>query len=441
MEDITYTTVQSGGRISNTGGGDITSRGLVWDTVENPTVERHAGLNNEGSGERLFFITLIDLKPATNYYLRAYATNSAGTAYGDEVAFMTKIPVGVVESNSLVISVETQADVDLGRTASLMNGIKFDNGVVWESNLNDYNIPESLVYPYSGVNFPSDVKLSFSISSSGYYSMKVSSPYSPENVFSILSFRKYMQPRSTRKFINWTTVTKPLPADYYKNTFDPLLITSPLQAIMSYEFGYLRENYGIISGPDSYYEFGRKVLDSYILKSGFSKPIFYVFSMIHHTQSNFPGYNSLLREIDRYYNSKFSMAPLEIWNSNFSGKRKYKITAAGVVHSLLFGKIVCDNNNSAYSKLDDVRLIELTNGYSKEIYKFYPPTSASVELGVSSVYALTWNAMCYFACADNLTVGDWVEERDGVINPTDSWDKNPKPLIFKIDNKGIKQQK
>jgi hypothetical protein len=49
--------------------------------------------------------------------------------------------------------------------------------------------------------------------------------------------------------------------------------------------------------------------------------------------------------------------------------------------------------------------------------------------------------MCYFSCADNLTVGDWVEERDGVINPTDSWDKNPKPIIIRIDRTGTKQVK
>lgn len=438
VEEITYTSAHSGGRISSDGGGNLTSRGLVWDTVSNPTVERHLGLNDEGSGSRLFFISITDLRPAASYYLRAFATNSAGTAYGDEISFATKIPVNMVESNTLVISVETQAVVDLNRTASLMNGVLIDDKVVWESELNDYDVPESLVNPYNGVNFPSGVKLSFSISSSGSYSMKANSLYYPEKLFSILSFRKYMQARTTKKFVNWTTLTEALPSDYYKNDFDPLLMTSPIQAILSYEFGYLRENYGIISGPDNYFEFGRNFLASYNLKSGFSKPVFYVFSMIHHIHNNYPGYNNLLLEIDRFYNSRYSMAPVENWNLNLSGKRKYNFSASGVTYSLIFGKIEC-GNNSAFSKIDGIGLIELSNTYSKEVFKSLPPASASAELGVSSVYGLTWTAICYFVSSDNVTVSDWAEERDGVINPADSWDKNPKPIIIRIDNKGSRQ--
>lgn len=439
LESIGFDSAQGGGRISSDGRDKITSRGLVWDTLANPTVGRNAGMNDKGSGERLFFITLNGLKPATEYFVRAFATNSAGTAYGDDVTFTTRIPVDMVESNSLVISVETNAVVDLARTASLTNGSIFDDKVIWENHLYRYNYPNSGQYPYYSASLPSDVELSFSISSSGSYSMKVKCPSSPENVFSLLSFRKYIQPDPSRTFYSWTTLTESLPADYYRNAFDPLLMTSPLQAIMSYEFGFLKENYGILSGPGNYYELGRKILDGYSLKSGFSKPLFYVFSMVHQMQSDYPGYNTLLREIDRYYNSEFTMAPVETWDLNFSGRRTFEISSTGVDYSLIFAKIVCDNGNSGYIKINATTQAELTNAYSREVYNYLSPVISSVELGISSKYALTWAALCYFVSADNVSVNTWSEERDGTLNPPDSWDKNPKPVIMKIDKTGTRE--
>ena len=441
VENITFNSAACGGRISSEGGDNIISRGLVWDTIANPSFERYCGINNKGSGVRLFFITMTDLIPAKQYFVRAFATNSAGTAYGEEIAFMTRIPVDVVEDNSLVISTQTQAVVDLVRTAALVNGSIFGDKVIWENYLYRYNYPISGQYPYFSANLPSDVELSFSLSSSGSYSMKVKCISYPEGLFSILSFRKYVQSDPSRMLYGWTTLKDPLPADYYKNAFDPLLMTSPLQAIMSYEFGYLRENYGISSGPDNYYELGRRILDTYSLRSGFSKPVFYVFSMIHQNQADYSGYNVLLREIDRYYNSKFSMAPVEKWNLNFTGSRNYTISAEGVEHSMAFSKIVCDEGNSGFCKINGISQVEIANPYSREFYNYLPPASVSVEMYISSQYALAWTALCYIVCAENLSVSNWAEERDGVINPADSWDQNPKPVIIRIDRAGTSEIK
>jgi hypothetical protein len=87
VTNITTSTAQSGGNITSDGGGDITSRGLVWGTNPNPTAEQNTGLTMDGSGPGLFQSNLTNLQPNTTYYVRAYATNEAGMVYGNALTF------------------------------------------------------------------------------------------------------------------------------------------------------------------------------------------------------------------------------------------------------------------------------------------------------------------------------------------------------------------
>jgi len=89
VSEILPTTAISGGEISDDGGSDITAKGVVWSTHSNPTIENHLGITTEGIGKGNFKSQLTDLSPKTQYYVRAYATNSAGTAYGNTVDFRT----------------------------------------------------------------------------------------------------------------------------------------------------------------------------------------------------------------------------------------------------------------------------------------------------------------------------------------------------------------
>lgn len=84
---ITYSTATSGGNITSDGGSAITSRGVCWSTSQAPTVDDSKTEDGPGSG--IFSSTLTGLSPETPYYVRAYATNSEGTTYGDEVSFTT----------------------------------------------------------------------------------------------------------------------------------------------------------------------------------------------------------------------------------------------------------------------------------------------------------------------------------------------------------------
>ena len=87
---IMVKTAESGGEVTSWGGDTVTARGICWDTVSSPTLEDSFTLNGEGLGT--FASTLHPLIQETKYYARAYATNSAGTGYGNEVSFTTRPP-------------------------------------------------------------------------------------------------------------------------------------------------------------------------------------------------------------------------------------------------------------------------------------------------------------------------------------------------------------
>jgi uncharacterized protein (TIGR02145 family) len=88
---ITTSTALSGGAISNDGGAAVTIRGVCWNTSPNPTISLSTKTIN-GTGIGAFTSNITSLSANTTYYLRAYATNSVGTSYGNEVSFITASP-------------------------------------------------------------------------------------------------------------------------------------------------------------------------------------------------------------------------------------------------------------------------------------------------------------------------------------------------------------
>lgn len=88
INNITDTTATSGGNITDNGGFAITARGVCWSISHNPTVSDSHTLDGSGTGS--FTSSLTGLSGSTTYYVRAYATNQYGTAYGDEKNFKTQ---------------------------------------------------------------------------------------------------------------------------------------------------------------------------------------------------------------------------------------------------------------------------------------------------------------------------------------------------------------
>jgi uncharacterized protein (TIGR02145 family) len=86
--NITTSFALAGGYITNDGGGEITMRGVCWNTSQNPTVSLTTKTQN-GIGTGTFLSDITSLEANTVYYLRAYATNRGGTGYGSEKFFKT----------------------------------------------------------------------------------------------------------------------------------------------------------------------------------------------------------------------------------------------------------------------------------------------------------------------------------------------------------------
>jgi uncharacterized protein (TIGR02145 family) len=95
------TTASSGGDITENGGSIVTVRGLVWNSTGTPTIADNK--TTDGSGIGSYVSNLTALIPSTTYYVRAYATNSTGTAYGNEQTFTTTAtsqPVTDIDGNT-----------------------------------------------------------------------------------------------------------------------------------------------------------------------------------------------------------------------------------------------------------------------------------------------------------------------------------------------------
>lgn len=88
ITEITRNTAKGGGVVNSDGGSPVTARGLCWSTSSNPTLSNSTAFGGMGTGP--FNVQMTDLEIGTTYYVKAYATNSVGTAYGNEVSFTTK---------------------------------------------------------------------------------------------------------------------------------------------------------------------------------------------------------------------------------------------------------------------------------------------------------------------------------------------------------------
>ena len=106
--NITSNTAVSGGNVTSDGGASITARGVVWSTFPNPTVSLSTKTNN-GTGLGTFSASLSGLTSNTTYYGRAFATNSVGTGYGNEISFTTTAGLTM---NTPCIGTPTVKDID-----------------------------------------------------------------------------------------------------------------------------------------------------------------------------------------------------------------------------------------------------------------------------------------------------------------------------------------
>jgi len=84
---ITSASATGGGNISSAGGATVTERGVCWALTASPTIS--GAHTHDGSGMGSYTSSLTGLTPGTTYHIRAYATNSSGTGYGNDVTIKT----------------------------------------------------------------------------------------------------------------------------------------------------------------------------------------------------------------------------------------------------------------------------------------------------------------------------------------------------------------
>ncbi|MEY4259909.1 MAG: hypothetical protein RL656_882, partial [Bacteroidota bacterium] len=134
ITSITATTATSGGNVTVQGSAAVTARGVVWSTTQNPTVSLATKTIN-GSGTGAFTSSLTGLTGGTIYYVRAYATSTAGTSYGAQVTFTTLVIPPTVTTTSITGITGTTATSG-GNVTVQGSALVTARGIVWSTTQN-----------------------------------------------------------------------------------------------------------------------------------------------------------------------------------------------------------------------------------------------------------------------------------------------------------------
>jgi pectin methylesterase-like acyl-CoA thioesterase len=133
ITSISTTFATSGGVITNDGNGAITAKGVCWNTGGNPTTsDNHT---SDGITSTPFTSLITGLTAGSTYHVCAYATNSAGTSYGNEVTFTTlsSLSTPSIVTNAVTNSVNTSATGS--GTISAWGGSPItDRGICWSTS-------------------------------------------------------------------------------------------------------------------------------------------------------------------------------------------------------------------------------------------------------------------------------------------------------------------
>jgi putative intracellular protease/amidase len=114
LTSINTSSATSGGNVTSDGGGSVTSRGIVFSTSSAPTLANN--FVSSGTGVGSYASVMTGLASSTQYFVRAYASNNAGTAYGNQQSFTTSAAVALPGLSAVVISNLTKNSVSLSTT-------------------------------------------------------------------------------------------------------------------------------------------------------------------------------------------------------------------------------------------------------------------------------------------------------------------------------------
>jgi len=133
VSDIVETTATGNGNIDDLGIPNPSQHGVCWDTDPDPTITDSRTLEGPVAGTGPFLTSMTGLSPDTIYYVRAYATNTAGTVYGAEVSFTT-LPLAPEVTTDLITNI--QVDTATAHGAIVVLGVPpaYQHGICWNMN-------------------------------------------------------------------------------------------------------------------------------------------------------------------------------------------------------------------------------------------------------------------------------------------------------------------
>lgn len=121
VSSITYNSASSGGNVTSDGGSTITERGICWSTGAAPTTSNSKQAVSGTTGS--FTANLSGLSASTTYYVRAYAINAYGTAYGPQESFTTSVQLfAPTVSSTTAVSLITENSARSGGNVSSDGG-------------------------------------------------------------------------------------------------------------------------------------------------------------------------------------------------------------------------------------------------------------------------------------------------------------------------------
>ena len=133
VTDITQNTAVSGGNVTDDGGAAVTARGVCWSKDPNPTIDNSFISNGNGTGS--FTIEISGLTSATTYYVRAYATNSEGTSYGEQKTFTTLQYIQLPTVTTTIVTNVTSTGATSGGNVTDDGGAAVTaRGVCWSTS-------------------------------------------------------------------------------------------------------------------------------------------------------------------------------------------------------------------------------------------------------------------------------------------------------------------
>ena len=129
---ITQTTATSGGNITSDGGASVTAHGVCWSTTSGPTTALSTK-TTDGTGTGIFISSITALTAGTVYYVKAYATNSAGTAYGNEISFTSTASIVPILTTTAASAITQTTATSGGNVTSDGGAAVTARGVCWST--------------------------------------------------------------------------------------------------------------------------------------------------------------------------------------------------------------------------------------------------------------------------------------------------------------------